>query len=356
MIGELSRPLAACVVVAAMLAGCNESASPKAASPDDTTPQSQVQEATATPPSSTAIAPSTTVTAPSTSPRVSVRRCTNATALRQWNLHRLARQTVTVPVEESDVGAVSAEVASGVGGVILFGSEAPTDLGSSLHALVKQAPNGIRPFVMTDEEGGAVERMANLVGHLPSARELGATMRPRQIRHLVKGVAAKMRAARVTMDLAPVLDLDNRPGPSDTNPDGTRSFSIHHKKAAADGLAFARGLQDSGVIPVVKHFPGLGGATANPDVAKAYTKPWRVLKHNDVLPFAAAIAHDLPAVMVSDAIVPGLSKLPAALAPAVVNGALRTKLGFHGLVITDSLSATAISVAGYSVPVQALRR
>ena len=47
--------------------------------------------------------------------------------------------------------------------------------------------------------------------------------------------------------------------------------------ATSDGLAFARGLKDAGVVPVVKHFPGLGGATANTDVATADTKPWSVL-------------------------------------------------------------------------------
>jgi len=78
-----------------------------------------------------------------------------------------------------------------------------------------------------------------------------------------------MRATGVTMDLAPVLDVDGGQGPDDQDPDGTRSFSANEKIASADGLAFAAGLEAGGVIPVVKHFPGLGGSTGNTDMMSA---------------------------------------------------------------------------------------
>ena len=66
--------------------------------------------------------------------------------------------------------------------------------------------------------------------------------------------------------------------------------------------------------------------------------------------FEAAIAAQVPAVMIANASVPGLSSLPASISSAVISGVLRQRLGFQGLVITDSLSAVAISSAGYSVP------
>jgi beta-N-acetylhexosaminidase len=62
-----------------------------------------------------------------------------------------------------------------------------------------------------------------------------------------------------------------------------------------------------------------------------------------------AIANGAPAVMMSNARVPGLSSLPAGLSPAVVN-ALRTTLGFKGLIVTDSLSAGAISALHLAEP------
>jgi beta-N-acetylhexosaminidase len=261
---------------------------------------------------------------------------------------------MVIPVDEHDVGSITSEVAAGAGGVILFGASAPSDLGLSLGRLVSQAPAGIAPFIMTDEEGGVVQRMANLVGSMPSARQMAATMSAEQIRALALQVGGRMRAAGITMDLAPVLDLDDRPGPSDTNPDGTRSFSAAEKTATADGLAFADGLRAAGVLAVVKHFPGLGGATGNTDTTAAATLPWSNLEGNGLLPFAAAISEGIPAVMVSNASVPGLTTLPASISPPVITSVLRQRLHFTGLVITDSLSATALSAAGYDVPAAAV--
>jgi beta-N-acetylhexosaminidase len=270
--------------------------------------------------------------------------------LASWSITRLAEQTVVVPVDETNVGSVADLIAGGAGGVILFGSDAPAGLGSDVASLVRKAPDGIQPLIMTDEEGGFVQRMANLVGNLPAARTMAATMSAAQIHDLAKQAGAKMLANGVTMDLAPVLDLDDRPGPSDTNPDGTRSFSKDRTIAQADGLAFAQGLTDAGVVPVVKHFPGLGGTTGNTDVVAAPTLPWSTLQQDGLLPFTAAINAGVPAVMIANATVPGLSTLPASLSPKVITDVLRQQLHFNGLVMTDSLSAGAIETAGYTIP------
>jgi beta-N-acetylhexosaminidase len=276
--------------------------------------------------------------------------CTIAGTLATWSVKRLAEQTVVIPVAEGDVGSAAPEVAAGAGGVILFGAQAPPGLTSSLAQLVRTAAGGVPPLVMADEEGGAVQRMANLVGSIPSAREMAATMTPAQIERLALQAGRRMKAAGVTMDLAPVLDLDGAQGPSATNPVGTRSFSPVAATASADGLAFAAGLEAAGVVPVVKHFPGLGGASANTDVAAASTRPWTNLQAGGLLPFTAAIRAGIPAVMVTNATVPGLTQLPASISPTVITQVLRQQLGFSGLVLTDSLSAGALSDAGYSVP------
>ncbi len=299
-----------------------------------------------TSPSASLTPSATTSAAPSPTPTA----CSNTGVLATWSVTRLAEQIVVVPVSETDVASVTAEVAAGAGGVILFGSIAPTDLGASLRHLATVAPGGIAPFVMTDEEGGVVQRMANLVGSIPSAREMGATMTPGQIRQLATTAAKRMKAAGVTMDLAPVLDLDGGLGPNNRDPDGTRSFSLNVATAAADGSAFMAGLEAGGVVPVVKHFPGLGEATGNTDVAPASTRPWATLEQAGLVPFEDAITSGTPAVMVANAVVPGLTTLPASIAPNLITGVLRDRLGFQGLVMTDSLSAGALADIGYSVP------
>jgi beta-N-acetylhexosaminidase len=294
----------------------------------------------------------TTTTSARTSPptTATTTACPGVDDPATWSLTRLAEQTVVVPVDETDVASVTSEVSAGAGGVILFGASAPSDLGVALRKLVAFAPDNTAPFVMTDEEGGVIQRMANLVGWIPSARQMGVTMTPAQIRGLATGLAERMRAAGVTMDLAPVLDVDGGQGPDNRDPDGTRSFSADEKIAAADGLAFAAGLQAGGVVPVVKHFPGLGGATGNTDVMRASTPPWSTLRKVGLAPFEDAVGAHAPAVMIANASVPGLSDLPASISPTVITGLLRDSLGYQGLVITDSLSAVALSVIGYSVP------
>jgi beta-N-acetylhexosaminidase len=63
----------------------------------------------------------------------------------------------------------------------------------------------------------------------------------------------------------------------------------------------------------------------------------------------------MPAVMTANASIPGLTSLPASLSRLATQQVLRRQLAFHGLVITDSLSAKAISAAGFHVPRASVR-
>ncbi|HET6818241.1 MAG TPA: glycoside hydrolase family 3 N-terminal domain-containing protein [Mycobacteriales bacterium] len=260
-----------------------------------------------------------------------------------WPLARRAAQVLAVPVRDFDVAGATTEVGDGAGALLFLGNATPpADLARRLHALMRHAP-GVRPLVMADEEGGGVQRLAGLVGPIPWARTMAQTMTVTQTRALAEARARQMIAAGVGTDLAPVLDVDGRPGPSSTNADGQRSFSADPATAAAYGTAFMLGLRAGGVLPVVKHFPGLGGAQRNTDVGPASTNPLPTLRVRDLVPFRAAIAAGAPAVMTSNASVPGLTPLPASLSHAVIGGLLHDELGFRGLVITDSLSASAVT-------------
>ena len=282
--------------------------------------------------------------------------CTVAGRLATWSLKRRAAQLVVVPVQENDVLAAKTMVARGAGGIILFGSDAPPALPADLAALQRSAPRGLPALVMTDEEGGGVQRLANLAGNLPWPRTMAATLTVAQTRALAERVARGLRAAGVTMDLAPVLDLSDGPGPDAAHPDGARAFSINPPVATAYGLAFAQGMLQGGVIPVVKHFPGLGQASYNSDFGPSSVPSLPVLKAAALRPFETAITAGVPAVMVGNVSVPGLTGgLPASLSTAAITGLLRDQLGFRGLVLTDSLSALAVKDAGYGVPRAAAR-
>ncbi len=280
--------------------------------------------------------------------------CTPTSVLDSWPLQSLADQTIVFPVEEADVAAAAGAAEAGYGGLILFGTSAPSDLGSELAALQADAPDHLGLMVMTDEEGGGVQRMANLVGSMPWAAQMGKTMTPAQIKALAESVGSRMLASGVGMNLAPVLDVDGRavlPGQQD--PDGFRSFSGETPVVTADGAAFMEGMVDSGVVPVVKHFPGLGGVSENTDDGPAWTLPWSTLEKVALPPFEAAINEGAPAVMVSNAKVRGFTSVPASISAKLVTGELREALGFKGLIVTDSLSAGALSDPPLSLSVPA---
>jgi beta-N-acetylhexosaminidase len=255
-----------------------------------------------------------------------------------------------MPSFDFDLSGLQSLISSGIGGVLFLGTaQAPPDLGSRIAAAVSGAPPGGSPLVMADEEGGGIQRLSGVVSAFPWPRTIAATMTPAQTEALGLSVGTQMRQAGVDVDLAPVLDVDGGDGPNAADADGFRSFSTDPSIAAQQGVAFMQGLQHAGVIPVVKHFPGLGGA-ADTDDAPAATQPLSDLRTTGLPPFQAAIQAGAPAVMISNATVPGLTTLPASLSSSVIQGVLGDQLGFKGLVLTDSLSAAAISDAGYSVP------
>ena len=264
---------------------------------------------------------------------------------------RKAAQLVVVPSLDFNIDQLGPAVSAGAGGMLFLGNApAPADLAARVGRAAALAPPDAPLLTMADEEGGGVQRVAGLVGSLPWPRALAAADTPEQVTRLAAAVAERMRGAGVGMDLAPVLDVDGGAGPSASDADGQRSFSALPPVAAAYGVAFIKGVEAGGVIAVAKHFPGLGGASGNTDVGPSRTLPLASLRSEALPPFTAAIAAGVPAVMVANATVPGLSAGPASLSPAVIEGLLRGELGFSGLVLTDSLSAGAIAQAGYSVP------
>lgn len=299
------------------------------------------------PPATTAVIPSSSTTTTTTTSTTAARTCTD---LGRWTTGQLARQLVVVPVLDFGLPDLGRVISSGVGGVLfLGGAPAPRNLPVLVAQADAASAGGIPLLVMADEEGGGVQRLQPLVGPVPWPRQMAASMTPAQVASLAARVGGEMRAAGVNMDLAPVLDVDGGPGPNAHNPDGQRAFSGMPATASAYGVAFIDGLRRSAVIPVAKHFPGLGGSTGNTDVGPASTQPLASLRSGGMVPFRAAIADGVPAVMVANAAVPGLTTRPASLSTAVIAGLLRGELGFRGLVLTDSLSAGAIRAAGYGV-------
>lgn len=303
-----------------------------------------VVAATAT--TTTTTTTSTTTTVPTMSVNLNCAREVVST----WPLARTANETIAVSVNALNIGAMGPAARAGYGGLLLFGTSAPANFSAVVATLQRETPDGAVMMVMTDQEGGGVERLTNLVATLPWAQTMGKNLTAKQIAAEGLRVGRSMRAADVNTDLAPVLDVDARAvEPGAVDPDGYRSFSGVPTTVGRDGVAFMDGLKAAGVTSVVKHFPGLGGATGNTDYGPAATRPWSVLKTTGLVPFEDAVRAGATAVMVSNATVPGLSSLPSSISPTVI-AVLRQQLGFDGLIVTDSLGAGALSALHLGVP------
>ena len=109
--------------------------------------------------------------------------------------------------------------------------------------------------VSVDEEGGRVARLSKLIGPAPSARVLAQTHTPDEVYGMALDRGHKIHGLGITVDFAPDVDVTDAP---DDTVIGDRSFSSDPAKVTAYAGAYARGLRDAGLLPVIKHFPGHG--------------------------------------------------------------------------------------------------
>jgi beta-N-acetylhexosaminidase len=152
-----------------------------------------------------------------------------------------------------------------------------------------------------------------------------------------------MRATGVNVTLAPVADVPSVDGAALAS----RAFATDPATVASAVTDAIGGWHDGGVATTAKHFPGLGGATVNTDDGPATIARTRKELDADLEPFRAAIAAGTEFVMVGHATYPALDGLHiASQSPAIVDGLLRRRLGFKGVVMTDSLEAAAVTPTG----------
>jgi beta-N-acetylhexosaminidase len=228
-----------------------------------------------------------------------------------------------------------------LGGVILYGDNVRSDaqLARTITALRRAAARGGNPYllILVDQEGGTARRLGSAPPSA-SARTMGSWS-PARVRQEGLLTGRALRAGGIDVDLAPVADVPVSPASFL----GSRAFSLHRSIVASRAAAFATGVQAGGVAATAKHFPGLGAARANTDTANVVISTGRTRLLGDLLPFERAIDTGVKLVMVSNAAYPALdrSRTPALFSATIVTGLLRDRLGFDGVVISDSMDAPA---------------
>jgi beta-N-acetylhexosaminidase len=224
-------------------------------------------------------------------------------------------------------------------GVILFGGNiaSPEQLGSLTRALRRQ---GGRPLVAVDQEGGPVRRVpwAGPVRSEPEQVAAGS------VRSDATAAARVLRDAGITVTFAPVADVPSVGGAAIAS----RAFSRDPTVASAAVRDSILGWRAGGIAATAKHFPGLGGASANTDGAVVRIPRSRAqVEAVDLAPFRAAVLAGAPLVMVGHARYPALDRYRIASQSApIIEGLLRDELGFRGVVVTDSMEARASLATG----------
>jgi beta-N-acetylhexosaminidase len=210
--------------------------------------------------------------------------------------------------------------------------------------------------VSVDEEGGRVERLSSLIGSQPSARVLAQTKTPDEVYQIALDRGHKMRGLGITIDFAPVVDVTDAP---DDTVIGDRSFGSDPAAVTQYAGAYARGLRDAGVLPVLKHFPGHGHGSGDSHTGGVVTPPLADLQDNDLVPYRTLTTEAPVGVMIGHLQVPGLTGSdPASLSPAAVallRGGGYGGPGFNGPVFSDDLSSMAAINQRFGVAEAVLR-
>ncbi len=198
-------------------------------------------------------------------------------------------------------------------------------------------------LISIDGEWGLAMRLDSTITY-PHQMMLGAIDDDALIYQMGYDIGKQMKRLGLNMNFAPVVDVNNNPENPVIN---SRSFGEDRMNVARKGLMYAMGLQDAGILPVYKHFPGHGDT----DTDSHYGLP--VIRHDmarldsiELFPFKFGIRNGIPAIMSAHLHVPALDSagnVPSSLSPATIRDFLKGTLGFEGMVITDALNMKGAS-------------
>ncbi|HEY0082675.1 MAG TPA: glycoside hydrolase family 3 N-terminal domain-containing protein, partial [Pyrinomonadaceae bacterium] len=262
-----------------------------------------------------------------------------------------------------------------VGGIILFRGP----VYESVHLVNRMQQLARRPLLISaDLEAGAGMRFDHTI-NFPWNMAVSATGNAEYARKLGEATAREARALGIQQIFAPVVDVNN----NEANPViSVRSYGEDPKEVARMAVAFTEGAQGGGVIATAKHFPGHGDTAVDSHRGLPVVNVARErLDAIELVPFRAAIAAGVGSVMIAHIGLPQLdpttvsplaagthlkpgyadtevivpdATLPATLSPAVVGGLLRRDLGFDGIVVTDALDMSGLTI--YFTPGEAAVR
>lgn len=228
-----------------------------------------------------------------------------------------------------------------VGGIIyytfnngLHSAEQVTKLSDGLQELAAQTRTKVPLILAIDHEGGRVHRFEKNLTKFPPAFAYGIINDPELTKQCAQAMGQELRAVGITMNLAPVVDVMSNPN----NPIiGTRSFGTTPETVITHAGAFIEGLHDARIATCIKHFPGHGDTTTDSHTTlPVIQKSIQELSSCELAPFYA-LANNTDSIMSAHLLIPALDKNTCSTLSAQTLDLLRTRAGFKGIIITDSL-------------------
>lgn len=273
-----------------------------------------------------------------------------------WPLERKIAQMLLLgfPGETLEAGSPIDEAIRryGAGGVVLFDNNIDlgvTNRNITAPAQLKKLMAGLRDasatplFIAVDQEGGVVARLKDRYGFPPSvsAQRLGAQNRLELTRVSSESIAATLAEYGFNLNLAPVVDLNLNPA----NPviaSKERSFSADPALVTAHAAEYIKSHRRQQILTCLKHFPGHG--SSRDDSHLGLTDVTRYWNEDELLPYRNLISQGLcDMVMTAHTFNTAIDpEYPATLSEATIDGILRKRLGFEGVVVSDDLYMGAI--------------
>jgi beta-N-acetylhexosaminidase len=246
-------------------------------------------------------------------------------------------------------------------GFILFkrNIETPAQVITLVQELRKTIGDPAVP-VLVDQEGGRVQRLGP--PHWP-VYPAGAVFGVLYDIDPALGLAAARLSARliaadlwelgITVDCLPLADV---PVPGADAVIGNRAYGTRADKVAAIGRAVTEGLEQGGILPVLKHIPGHGRATADTHFRlPVVDTPKGELERTDFAAFRPLA--DLPMAMTAHVVFSALDPAhPATTSATIVKQVIRGVIGFQGLLMSDDVSMNALAAATWSCTATASSR
>ena len=208
------------------------------------------------------------------------------------------------------------------------------------------ATDGVGFFIEANQEGGLIQALQGPgFARMPSAVVQGGW----SISRLTASAALwgrQLKAAGINVDFAPVADVVPPGTDASNQPIGVLEREYGHGPATAGShaAAFIAGMTAAGIATTAKHFPGLGRVANNTDFSAGVVDAVTTANDPYLGSFKATVDAGVPFVMIALATYTRIDSANlAAFSTTVIRDVLRGKLGFRGVVVSDSLTAAAVS-------------